>query len=70
VPLDGKFPTQLWSPGDYISDSFVIPVPLMTTVGCAYQIYGGFFLGDSRLKLAAGSAGEDNRVPLGIITVR
>jgi hypothetical protein len=73
VPLDGKFPTQYWSPGDYISDRTVVPVPLMTTPACTYQMFVGFFLGDTRLQVEPGSPAEPggtNRVPLGVITVR
>jgi hypothetical protein len=73
VPADGRFPTQFWSPGDYISDRFVVPVPLMTTPAGTYTIWAGFFLGDNRLKLESGSAAEPNgtnRVPLGTMIVR
>jgi len=73
APLDGKLPTQFWSPGDYITDPYVIQVPLMTTPSCVYQVFMGFYLGDTRLKLTPGSAaepGNSNRVPIGTIHVR
>ena len=72
LPVDGRFPTQFWSAGDYITDRFVVPVPLMTTPSCRYEALMGFFLGDTRLKLMPGSAAEQNgtnRVPLGPIQV-
>ena len=72
LPVDGRYPTQFWSAGDYITDRFVVPVPLMTTPSCRYEALMGFFLGDTRLKLMPGSAAEQNntnRVPLGPIQV-
>jgi len=73
APLDGKLPTQFWSPGDYITDPYEVQVPLMTTPSCLYQIFMGLYLGDTRLKLTPGSAaeaGNSNGVPLGVIQVR
>jgi 4-amino-4-deoxy-L-arabinose transferase-like glycosyltransferase len=73
APLGGKLQSQFWSPGDYIRDTVTVPVPLMTTVACAYAIYGGIYSGDARLKLSPGSAAEPGgtqRVPLGTIVVR
>jgi 4-amino-4-deoxy-L-arabinose transferase-like glycosyltransferase len=72
LPVDGRFGTQFWSAGDYITDRFVVPAPLMTTPSCRYEALMGFFLGDTRLKLTPGSAAEanaTNRVPLGPIQV-
>jgi hypothetical protein len=72
LPVDGRYGTQFWSAGDYITDRFVVPVPLMTTPTCRYEALMGFFLGDTRLKLMPGSAAEQNgtnRVPLGPIQV-
>lgn len=69
-PLEGKLPTQYWLPGDYITDSHEIEIPIMTTPGGSYQILAGFWQGEERLKVIEGPNDNSNRVPLGNFMVR
>jgi len=69
-PLDGKYPTQYWLPGDYIVDPHDVEIPLITTPSGSYTIYMGFWLGSQRLKVVEGPNDGVNRVRLGTIRVR
>jgi len=70
-PLDGKFPTQLWSPGDYISDPYVMMAERATTPRGQYTLWMGFWPGGDgkRLPVVAGPSDGNNRVRLGTVTV-
>lgn len=70
TPLDGKYPTQYWLPGDYIIDEYEIDLPLLTTPGGTYTPYVGFWLGSKRLKVKSGPADKSDRVRLGTLQVR
>jgi len=74
VPLDGKFPTNYWVTGTYITDEHTIK-PGDNNTGSApnggvYQIYMGMYLGAERLKIVSGPSDGDNRARLGSITVK
>ena len=69
-PLDGKYPTQYWLPGDYIVDPHEVEIPFITTPAGPYQIFAGFWLGESRLKVVEGPNDGVNRVPLGDLRVK
>jgi hypothetical protein len=69
-PLGGKYPTQYWLPGDYIVDHHDVDIPFITTPAGPYQMYMGFWLGESRLKIVEGPNDGVNRVPLGNLRVR
>lgn len=69
-PLDGKYPTQYWLPGDYVVDPHDVEIPLITTPSGTYTIYMGFWLGSQRLKVTEGPNDGVNRVRLGTIRVR
>ena len=69
-PLGGKYPTQYWLPGDYITDPHEIELPLLTTGAGVYTIYGGFWLGSKRLKVVEGPNDGVNRVKIGRVRVR
>ena len=69
-PLDGKYATQYWLPGDYITDVHEIDIPLLTTTPGVYTIYMGFWLGSKRLKVTKGPNDGANRVILGRMRVR
>jgi len=69
-PLDGKYPTQYWLPGDYIVDPHDVEIPLITTPSGRYTIYVGFWLGSQRLKVIEGPNDGVNRVRLGTLRVR
>lgn len=69
-PLDGKYPTQHWLAGDYIIDRYEVDLPLLTTVSGTYAIWGGFWLGEQRLKVLSGPNDGANRVRIGTVVVR
>ena len=69
-PLDGKYPTQYWLPGDYIVDPKEVDLPLLTTPTGWYTIYTGFWLGSKRLKIVAGPNDGVNRARIGRLRVR
>jgi hypothetical protein len=69
-PLDGKFPTQYWLPGEYIIDTHEVEIPFITTSSGPYTIYMGFWRGEERLKVVAGPNDGSNRVPIGRIRVK
>jgi len=74
VPLDGKFPTNYWVVGSYITDEHLIK-PSENNTGTApnsgyYQIYMGMYLGSERLKIVSGPSDGDNRARLGGITIK
>ena len=74
VPLDGKFPTNYWVVGSYITDEHTIK-PGENNTGSApnagvYQIYMGMYLGSERLKVVSGPSDGDNRARLGPISVK
>ena len=69
-PLDGKYPVQLWNPGDVIVDTQRIDVPASYRAG-EYTIYMGFYSGDSRLPIKQGPTdGEDNRARVGVLRIQ
>ncbi len=74
VPLDGKFPTNYWVVGSYITDEHTIKPSDNNTATAPssgfYQIYVGMYLGSERLKIANGPSDGDNRARLGGITVK
>jgi hypothetical protein len=69
-PLDGKYPTQYWLPGDYIVDPHDVEIPFITTPAGPYDMFVGFWLGEGRLKITEGPNDGVNRVPLGSLKVR
>ena len=70
VPLEGRFPTQHWVPGYYITDEHLMaPDRAMQPAGF-YQIFMGMFAGDTRLKVVSGTHDGEHRVRLGGIQVR
>jgi 4-amino-4-deoxy-L-arabinose transferase-like glycosyltransferase len=70
VPLDGRFPTNYWVPGFYVTDEHLIrPDRNFENVGY-YQIYIGMFQGTERMKVLAGPSDGDNRAKLGNLSVR
>lgn len=70
TPLDGKLPTNYWSPGRYVTDRYEVDIPLMTTSAGVYTVYMGFFLGERRLKVLSGPNDGADRVNLGTIHIR
>ena len=74
VPLDGKFPTNYWVPGTYVTDEHIIHPTDNNTATAPnsgfYQVYMGLYLGSERLKILSGPSDGDNRARLGGITVK
>ncbi len=69
-PLDGKYPTQYWLPGDYIVDPKKVEIPMLTTPTGRYNIMTGFWLGSRRLKIVEGPNDGSDRAKIGTIRVK
>lgn len=70
VPLDGKFPTQFWTPGTYVTDDYTIKPDRATEPQGNFQFFFGLFAGDKRLKVKEGPSDGENRVKLGNVRVK
>ncbi|HEY4119008.1 MAG TPA: glycosyltransferase family 39 protein [Byssovorax sp.] len=68
VVCDGRYPMVLWQPGDDIADELEFQLEPNFTPG-DYNVYFGFFLGESRWRITEGPE-QDNRVDGGSIHVR
>lgn len=71
-PLGGRYASSLWRKGEYLQDRYTTSVPLDATPG-GYDIWVGFYIGDERMPVSAGSAGVDdgdNRVKVGTLEIR
>jgi hypothetical protein len=66
--LDGKYPMNLWRPGDVVVDDLPFRLEPNFEQG-EYTVYFGFFTGDNRLKVSRGPQHE-NRGNAGAIRVR
>ncbi len=69
VPLDGRFPTQFWTVGTYVTDEYMLKPERATQPTGNYQLFFGLFTGDHRLKVKEGAADGENRVRLGVVGV-
>jgi hypothetical protein len=70
VPLDGRFPTQFWSPGTYVTDEYTLKPERATEPQGNFQFFFGLFAGDKRLKVKEGPSDGENRVRLGTVRVK
>jgi hypothetical protein len=70
VPLDGKFPTQFWTPGTYVIDEYLLKPDRATQPSGVFQLFFGLFSGDHRLKVKEGASDGENRVRLGNVKVK
>ncbi len=70
IPLEGRFPTNYWVPGFYIIDEHRMEPDRATSPIGNYQIFGGLFMGERRLKIASGPSDGDNRARLGGVRVK
>jgi 4-amino-4-deoxy-L-arabinose transferase-like glycosyltransferase len=66
--VDGKYPMNLWLPGDVVVDDVEFQLEPNFTPG-DYTVYFGFFSGESRFRVSRGPQHE-NRVVAGAIHVR
>jgi 4-amino-4-deoxy-L-arabinose transferase-like glycosyltransferase len=71
-PVDGKFPTANWVPGEYIRDVFTTEFPLAVTSAGTYQLMVGVWPGGNRpgIKITSGESDGNNAVPLGTVVVK
>lgn len=70
VPMEGRFPTQHWVPGYYITDEHAMQPDRATQPAGAYRVFMGFFSGETRLKVTSGPQDGENRVKLDSLTIR
>jgi hypothetical protein len=68
-PLDGRYPTKLWEPGDIIADAQRLTVPANFRTG-DYAMYVGWFSGSNRLSVDSGPNDGTDRVRAGTLPVR
>ena len=68
-PIDDKYPLRLWNPGDIVIDEQDFGVPGNYRPG-TYDIFFGFFAGESRLAVTSGPSDGTNRVSAGKLQVR
>jgi hypothetical protein len=66
--LEGKYPMNLWQPGDFVVDEHEFQLEPNFTPG-DYGVYFGFFSGDTRLRVSRGE-NHENRVMGGSLRVR
>ena len=69
VPLDGRFPTQFWTVGTYVTDEYLLKPDRSTQPSGMFQLYFGLFSGDHRLKVKEGATDGENRVRIGSVKV-
>lgn len=72
APLSGKFPTNFWSPGTYVTDEHRMSISRINNAAGYYQIFTGFWPGGDgpRMKITAGTHENDQRVRIGVIRVK
>jgi hypothetical protein len=66
--LGGKYPMNLWRPGDVIVDDYEFQLEPNFTAG-GYTLYFGFFAGETRFKVTRGP-NHENRAIAGTLDVR
>jgi 4-amino-4-deoxy-L-arabinose transferase-like glycosyltransferase len=66
--LDGRYPMNLWQPGDIIVDDHEFQLEPNFTPG-DYTLYFGFFSGDTRFRVTSGPH-QENRIIAGPLRVR
>ena len=70
APLEGRFATNYWVPGFFITDEHLIRPDRGTENSGLYNIFIGLYQGAERMKVLAGPSDGDNRAKLGTLTVR
>ncbi len=68
APLAGKYPMNLWQPGDILREELEINLEPNFVPG-EYWLFFGFFEGETRMRVTEGQA-RDNRVVIGKVEVR
>lgn len=67
APLDGRYPTTLWLPGDWVIDTFRLHVDA-SLMPATYAVYAGMYRGDVRMVVSRGAA-RDDRIFLGALRI-
>lgn len=57
-PLNGLYPTNLWSPGESISDTFFLPLPEDGLPSGTYRLVTGFYELNTGQRLSVGGGGD------------
>jgi hypothetical protein len=70
VPLEGRFPTQYWVPGYFITDEHMIRPDRATEADGYHQLFMGLWMGADRMKIVSGAQDGENRAKLGGLQVR
>lgn len=67
--MDGKYPMNLWLPGDLLEDVYEFQLEPNFTPG-TYTVFFGLFVGETRLKVKSGPNDGDNRINGGAVRVQ
>jgi hypothetical protein len=70
VPLEGRFPTQYWVPGYFITDEHIIHPDRSVEQEGYHQLFMGLWMGADRMKIVTGDKDNENRARLGGLTVK
>jgi hypothetical protein len=57
-PLNGLYPTNLWSPGEIIADTFSLPLPEAGLPSGSYRLITGFYDVSTGQRLTVAGAGD------------
>jgi hypothetical protein len=72
IPLGGKYPTNYWTKGQYITDEHRMSTSRLNQTAGYYQVFAGMWPGGdgARLRVTQGPHEPDNRVRLSAIRVK
>ena len=72
IPLAGKYPTNYWTAGQYITDEYRMSTSRMNHSAGYYQVFTGFWPGGdgARLSVTQGPHEPDHRVRLSVLRVK
>jgi hypothetical protein len=66
--LNGKYPFNLWQPGDFVVDDAEFQLEPNFTAG-QYTVYYGLYVGETRMKVKTGK-NDENRIDGGLLRVQ
>lgn len=73
-PVKKRCGTNYWQAGDFIVDRFTVDAPGRTYPNTSYRIWTGLFVGSSgnweNMKATTGNPDDNNRVPVGTISLQ
>ncbi len=72
IPLGGKYPTNYWTRGQYITDEYRMSTSRLNQSAGYYTVFTGFWPGGdgARMKVTQGPHEPDNRVRLSAVRVK